>query len=212
MGKLTDQPELAEIPANGDWIHVVDISDTSSDPAGSSKKLSISNLLQGIVNVLLPADFNFNNFKGINLAAPTSDLDATNKAYVDNLVDGLKWKTCARAATTGDIVLSGLQTIDGVSLADGDRVLVWQQADPTQNGIYSAAAGAWSRTEDANTGQELVCASITAGSEGATLANTSFTQTTPAPITIGVSNIVFVDRASITDHNALAGIQGGAGS
>lgn len=56
-----------------------------------------------------------------------------------------------RAATTGsNITLSGLQTIDGVSLNAGDRVLVKDQSDPTTNGIYTVAAGAWTRASDAS--------------------------------------------------------------
>jgi hypothetical protein len=56
----------------------------------------------------------------------------------------------ARAATTANISLSGLQTVDGVALAAGDRVLVKNQTDSTFDGIYVAAAGAWSRAADAN--------------------------------------------------------------
>jgi hypothetical protein len=56
----------------------------------------------------------------------------------------------ARVATTQDVSLSGLQTIDGLGLSVGDRVLVKNQIDRTENGIYAAASSAWSRTSDAN--------------------------------------------------------------
>jgi len=207
--KLTDKTELAASPATVDWVHAIDVDDLTGSPQGTSKKLSIQNLLSAIVSVLLPSSFNFNNFKGINLATPTNDLDAANKAYVDSLIDGLKWKECARVATTSNITLSGLQTIDTVALAEDDRVIVWQQSDLTENGVYLAKSGAWVRSDDANTSQELVCLAIDAGSEGATYDNVSFQQTTPSPITVGISNIVFVTRASTTDHNSLAGVQGG---
>src|ERR1700719_4093154 len=60
-------------------------------------------------------------------------------------------KAPVRAATTGTgITLSGLQTIDGVALAAGDRVLVKDQTDVTTNGLYNAATGPWTRTIDAN--------------------------------------------------------------
>lgn len=59
------------------------------------------------------------------------------------------------AATTANIVLSGLQTIDGVAVSAGDRVLVKNQADPRANGVYVASAGAWQRAEDADTDLEL---------------------------------------------------------
>ncbi|MER9579387.1 hypothetical protein NKJ48_26930 [Mesorhizobium sp. M0114] len=56
-----------------------------------------------------------------------------------------------RLATTADILLHGLQAIDGVPAEIGDRVLVKDQADPTQNGIYTASAGDWFRAADART-------------------------------------------------------------
>src|SRR5712672_2824549 len=64
-------------------------------------------------------------------------------------------KAPARVATTGsNITLSGLQTIDGVALAVGDRVLVKDQTDATTNGLYNAATGPWRRTLDANNNSE----------------------------------------------------------
>lgn len=60
-----------------------------------------------------------------------------------------------RLATTADILLHGLQAIDGVPAEVGDRVLVKDQADPTQNGIYTASAGEWFRAADARTTRTL---------------------------------------------------------
>jgi hypothetical protein len=61
----------------------------------------------------------------------------------------------AKAATTGNITLSGIQVVDGVQLAAGDRVLVKDQSTSSQNGIYVVSAGAWSRAADADTKAEL---------------------------------------------------------
>jgi hypothetical protein len=58
-------------------------------------------------------------------------------------------KAPVKAATTASITLSGLQTIDGVALAAGDRVLVKNQTYEQKNGIYVVAAGTWSRAKDA---------------------------------------------------------------
>ena len=58
------------------------------------------------------------------------------------------WKSSCVVATTANIVLSGLQTIDGVPVVAGDRVLVKDQTVGVENGIYVASAGAWSRSED----------------------------------------------------------------
>ena len=57
-------------------------------------------------------------------------------------------KNPCRVATTGNITLDGEQTIDGVSAVSGDRVLVWQQSDTTQNGIYVCDTGLWTRDVD----------------------------------------------------------------
>jgi hypothetical protein len=65
-------------------------------------------------------------------------------------------KQSVRIATTANITLSGTQTIDGVAIQAGDRVLVKNQSTPTQNGIYVAASGTWSRATDANTSALLV--------------------------------------------------------
>lgn len=60
-----------------------------------------------------------------------------------------------RVATTADIVLHGLQAIDGVPAEIGDRVLVKDQADPAQNGIYTVSEGEWFRAADARTARTL---------------------------------------------------------
>src|SRR5437660_2592469 len=76
-------------------------------------------------------------------------------------------KAPARAATTGSgITLSGLQTMDGVALAAGDRVLVKDQTDATTNGLYNAATGPWTRTIDANNNSQFatgILVTVTAG-------------------------------------------------
>ena len=60
-----------------------------------------------------------------------------------------------RLATTGNIKLSGPQTIDGVLAAVGDRVLVTRQTDGSANGIYTASEGQWYRAADARTARTI---------------------------------------------------------
>lgn len=93
-----------------------------------------------------------NSQRIVNVAAPTGTTDAATKGYVDGLVQGLDLKDSVAAATTANVTLSGAQTIDGVSLTAGIRVLVKNQSTASQNGIYAVAAGAWTRTLDFNTG------------------------------------------------------------
>lgn len=123
---------------------------------------------------------------------------------INNISSGLSWKNSARVATTANITLSGTQTIDGVAVIAGDRVLVKNQATQTENGIYLCAAGSWTRTTDADTGAEILQATISI-EEGTVNADTIYTCTTNAPITIGVSNIVFA-KTSATTYTASNGI------
>jgi len=98
------------------------------------------------------------NNKVTGLATPTADQDAANKAYVDNVAQGIDAKASCKAATTANITLSGNQTIDGVAIVAGERVLVKNQSSAAENGIYVAAVSTWARAADANTWDELVAA------------------------------------------------------
>lgn len=91
-----------------------------------------------------------------NVANPTNDLDAANKNYVDNNSQGIRPKESVKIATTENITLAGVQTIDGVNVIAGDRVLVKDQTDPSENGIYVVAVGVWSRSTDLDTWNELI--------------------------------------------------------
>lgn len=144
------------------------------------------------LNVPLTMNGNFIH----DVTDPVSAQDVATKNYVDTFLTGLQWKATVLVATTANITLSGEQTIDGV-LTSSSRVLVKNQAIPSQNGIYVSAAGAWSRSTDANTGPELVNAAvaITSGTLGM---NTAWVQTTAGPITIGTSPILFVDFLNTT--------------
>lgn len=87
------------------------------------------------------------------------------KTYVDAVAAGLKWKQSVRVATTAAGTLaSGFEngdTIDGVTLATGDRILIKNQSSATENGIYVvAASGAPARSTDADSGTELVSAAV----------------------------------------------------
>ena len=81
--------------------------------------------------------------------APSNATDIVNKQYVDNLLQGLNPKESVKAATTGNINLVGPQTIDGVLVESGDRVLVKNQNSPAGNGIY-VVGPVWARAADMN--------------------------------------------------------------
>lgn len=147
----------------------------------------------------------FGGFKASNLGAPTADTDVATKLYVDQTAQGLNTKTAVRVATTANITLSGIQTIDGVLLVAGDRVLVKNQTNATQNGTYDASSGAWTRSSDSDTGIELVNAFYFVQA-GNTLQATGFTQSSPGPITVGTTSIVFNQFSGAADFQAGAGL------
>jgi phage-related tail fiber protein len=81
--------------------------------------------------------------------------EASANSYTDSIAQGFKWKTPVDVATTANITLSGEQTIDGV-LTAASRVLVKDQTNAAENGIYLTASGAWTRTADADSATELI--------------------------------------------------------
>jgi hypothetical protein len=124
------------------------------------------------------------------LGTPTADADAVTKSYVDAIAQGIDAKASVVAATTANITLSGAQTVDGVSVIAGDRVLVKDQTTTANNGIYLCASGSWTRTTDADTYAELVAA-YTFVEGGTVNANNGFICTIPTSGTLGSTSITF---------------------
>lgn len=149
-------------------------------------------------------------FRLTNLADASAAQDAVTKAQLDAAVLGLKWKEPARAATTANITLSGAQTIDGIAIIAGNRVLVKNQSTASQNGIYIAASGAWTRATDFDAAAELLGAAVFV-SEGTTLGNSIWNMTTDEPITLGTTDLVFLQVGGGTSYSAGNGITIGGG-
>ena len=126
------------------------------------------------------------------------------KTYVDNAITGLSWKAEVRAATTENIILSGEQIIDGVSVVTGDRVLVKNQTDATQNGIYIVSTSEWTRSPDTNTADKLAHATVFVA-DGNTLANTGWTCANPT-ITEWTTPITFVQYSGSGTYTGGTGI------
>lgn len=88
--------------------------------------------------VMTPGMLDVNNKLITKVATPQIGTDATNKEYVDNLIaSGLTWKEPVKAASIGNVTIgSALNTLDGVTLAAGNRVLLKQQTTASENGVY----------------------------------------------------------------------------
>ena len=140
-----------------------------------------------------------------NVADPTSAQDAATKNYVDNIAQGLDTKASCLVATTANITLSGTQTIDGVAVVAGDRVLVKNQSTASQNGIYVASATAWARSTDADTWAELVSA-YTFIESGSTQADTGWVCTVNAGGTIGTTAVTWTQFSGAGTYQAGTGL------
>lgn len=100
-------------------------------------------------------------------------------------------KQSVRVATTANIALSGLQSIDGVALDVGDRVLVKNQSAAKDNGIWVAAASGWSRAADADSNTEVTSALLVSVEQGTTLADTRWQLITDGAIVLGTTALTF---------------------
>jgi hypothetical protein len=129
------------------------------------------------------------------MGSPSAGSDVATKTYVDNLVAGLKTRIITRVATTTNVDLTAdLQngdTIDGITLVTGNKVLVKNQSDASKNGIYDVvASGTATRNTDYDTIAELA-GQIVVVQEGTTNGDTIYLCTTDTDATLGSSNITF---------------------
>lgn len=129
-----------------------------------------------------------------NLAPGTTGTDGINKNQLDAVAaianagaSGVALKAPVRVVSKSNITLSATQTIDGVALAVGDRVLVAGQTTNTANGLYVVASGAWTRTTDADATGELAAGTMVNVAEGTAEADTLWGLVTNGAITIGTT-------------------------
>lgn len=160
------------------------------------------------------SSFSMNSQKIVSLADPVDPQDAATKAYVDAARSGLDVKASVRAATTTDISLSSgygpanPPVIDGVTILDGQRVLVKAQSAGAENGIYvySEVAQAFSRADDANSSAEVTSGMFTFVSEGTVNADSGWVLTTNDTITLGTTPLTFAQFSGAGQITAGAGL------
>jgi hypothetical protein len=194
-GTITLTPVLATTSANG--------------VMSSSDKTKLDDATADATASKLVIRDSSGNFKA---ATPTDSAHVATKGYVDSAQQGLDVKASSRVATTAPVLLaSGLEngdTVDGVTLATGDRVLVKDQSTASENGIYVVqASGAAVRADDFNTSAKVTTGSFTFIAEGTTNGDQGFVLTTNDTITLGTTGLTFTQfsgTGQITAGDALS--------
>ena len=188
------QLDVDNIRVNGNTISSTDSNgDIVLDPNGSG-------------------DIDVNTSKIVNVTDPTANQDAATKAYVDSVANGLDVKDSVKVATAAALAAvtynngagtltadaNGALTVDGVTMAVNDRILVKDQASAVQNGIYkvTATGGAsavfvLTRTPDADTAAELTGGTFFFAEEGTANADNGYVATHNGTPTFGSTNITF---------------------
>lgn len=118
-------------------------------------------------------------------------MTSTLTERINGIQTSAAWKLPCRVATTANITLSGTQTIDGVAVVADDRVLVKDQTDTTENGIYLASATEWTRAEDFDGNRDVVTGTLIYVHSGTAGGEVVYVLTTSGDIVIGTSNITF---------------------
>jgi len=192
-----------------DGSGIVSASPTTSAEVGflSGVTSGIQSQLDGKLSLsggMMTGAINAGGFALSNVGTPTLASDAATKDYVDNAAAGLSWKQPVRYASTADITLTGLVSVDGQTPSPGDRILVRAQSLSNNNGIWIASAGPWTRASDANSASELTGAACFV-LEGDTLADRAYVQTAEI-VTLGVDPVTFSQFSSSSSYSAGNGI------
>lgn len=168
-----------------------------STPGSSIAKVDLQNVILADGSVPFTGDQSIGDNFLTDLSDPINDQDAATKFYVDNAIaQSRDFKDSVRVATTtaGTLATSfeDGDTVDGVVLATGDRILIKDQAAAATNGIYTVnASGAPTRATDADTDVEVTPGFIVAVEEGTANADKLFMLVTSGPITLGATALNF---------------------
>jgi hypothetical protein len=223
FGTVTAQTTYGASSGNGSATTYARADHTHGTPAlGTSTPNAISGVAASAGSASVPSkedhthaftpsqDLSMATYKLTNLGTPTADTDAANKGYVDAVAQGLDTKASVVAATTTDGTLASAfdegSVIDGVTLVEGDRILIKNQTDATANGIYVVeSTGAPTRSTDMNAGSEFPSAYVFV-EQGTVNADTGWVCTNNAPVTLGVTNITWTQFSGAGTYTASNGV------
>ncbi|RMO79781.1 hypothetical protein ALQ33_200142 [Pseudomonas syringae pv. philadelphi] len=138
--------------------------------------------------------FQTSNAPNVTLVVDESIVKATRAWVVDYVqaeLAKLDWKKSVRAVATSQVALTGAQTVDGVALVTGDRVLVTAQASARENGLYVVANDAWLRADDANLNIEVTANLFVLVEEGSQFGDSAWQLVTNSPIVLGTTSLSF---------------------
>ncbi len=135
-------------------------------------------------------------------------------AFIDRF-DGAQFsraiKAPVQAVTNAAITLSGLQTVNSVAVVANDRVLVKDQADASENGIYSVETGAWTRTPDFDGNRDATNGTLVVYATSLTLVG-FYQLTATNPVVIGTTELTFTLVATLDLAGVLASTSSGEGA
>jgi len=179
----------------------------TTNPVQSGLTITNSTIDSTTIGATTPSTGSFTNITtttGQITTQPSGPTDIVNLLALQSYAAGISWKQPVACATLTNITLSGLQTIDGYTTLSGDRVIVKNQTTTANNGIYIASSGAWSRSSDANTWNELVSA-IAFVEYGSQAGSAWFCTVTPGG-TLGTTPVTWSQFTTSATYNAGTGL------
>jgi hypothetical protein len=163
--------------------------------------------------VRLDNDTALNNGVTISYNAGTTsftDDDLVPKRYVDGVAAGMDWKGSVRVASISNVTVSnpGTSSFDGVTLSNGERILLKDQSTASENGIYvfNGSGSAMTRATDADSSAEVTGGLTVWVNEGTTNADTAWTLITNDAITLGSTSLTFTQTSGLGQITAGDGL------
>lgn len=168
-----------------------DLTDFNDSDYVSSTNLASASVSQGAT--LVGVHDSSGHYASTNVEGALAEI----AVELDSL-QGVNFFAPARVHTVSNITLSGISTIDGVSISQGDRILVEEQTNPVENGIYIASSGAWTRATDADAAGDFILNKTCYVEEGDVGAGKTYALTA-VPTTLGTDAVAWTEKFQINN-------------